>query len=220
MNWYSFYKRGPPQYQVSAIRQMKQATREESMPTDKTETMIAEAIHKQRRYYILAGAILLIAGFLAIAFPFFGTLAVAIFAGWILVVSGLVELIHALTTRGAPAMMLNVAIGLLSIGVGVMILSDPFSGALSLTLLLAALFAADGVIRILSATQIRPFAGWGWIVLNGVSSLVLAAVLLWLLPDASLYVLGILLGLDLIVAGGTLLLIASAAQTMLGLFRS
>jgi uncharacterized membrane protein HdeD (DUF308 family) len=190
------------------------------MAADKTETAIAEAIHRQRRYYVAAGLVLLIAGCLAIAFPFFGTLAVAIFAGWILIVSGLVELIHALTTRGAPAMMLNAVVGLLSIGVGAMILSDPFSGALSLTLLLAALFAADGVIRILSAAQIRPFAGWGWIVLNGVSSLLLAAILLWLLPDASLYVLGILMGLDLIVAGGTLLLIASAARTLADLFKS
>lgn len=190
------------------------------MPADKTEISIAEAIHSQRRYYIAAGVVLVMAGLLAIAFPFFGTLAVAIFVGWILVFSGFVELIHALTTRGAPAMMLNIVVGLLSVGVGAMMLSDPFSGAFSLTLLLAGLFAADGVIRILSATQIRPFAGWGWIVLNGVSSLLLAALLLWLLPDASLYVLGILLGLDLLVAGGTLLLIASAARTLADLFKS
>lgn len=190
------------------------------VPADKTEALIAEAIHRQRRYYIVAGIVLMIGGLLAIAFPFFGTLAVAVFVGWILILSGLVELAHALMTRGAPAMMLNAVIGLLSIGVGAMILSDPLTGALSLTLLLAGLFAADGVIRILSATQIHPFAGWGWIVLNGVSSLLLAALLLWLLPDASLYVLGVLLGLDLLIAGGSLLLIASAARTLADLFKS
>ncbi|MCE9648671.1 MAG: DUF308 domain-containing protein [Parvibaculum sp.] len=190
------------------------------MSIDKAEAAIAEAIHSQRRVYVVAGGLLVLGGLLCIAFPFFGTLAVAIFVGWVLVFSGLVEVIHALTTRGAPAMMLNAVVGLLSLGVGVLVLSDPFSGALSLTLLIAGLFAADGTIRILSAAQIRPFAGWGWIVLNGVSSLLLAAVLLWLLPDASLYVLGILLGLDLLVAGGSLLLIASAARTLAGLFES
>ncbi|HEX7774930.1 MAG TPA: HdeD family acid-resistance protein [Parvibaculum sp.] len=179
---------------------------------------VADLIHQYRGRYLVAGGVLIAGGLLAIAFPFVGTMAAAIFVGWVLVMSGVVELAHALAVRGAPAIVLNLVAGLLSIGVGVLILANPLAGAYSLTLFLAAFLAADGIVKILSASQIRPFPGWGWILVNGVSSLLLSAALLWLLPDASLYVLGILLGIDLLVAGGTLLLIASAAKTIAGAF--
>ncbi|MGB5950091.1 MAG: DUF308 domain-containing protein [Parvibaculum sp.] len=172
---------------------------------------LAGTIRRFRIGYLIAGGILMAGGVLAIAFPFFGTLATAIFAGWILVMSGIVEILHALSARGAPAIVLNLLAGLLSLGVGVLIIMDPLAGALSLTLLLGGFLAADGVIRILSAAQIGRVPGQGLVIMNGISSLALAAVLLWLLPGASLYALGILLGVDLLVAGATLMLLSSAA---------
>ncbi|MGB3808576.1 MAG: HdeD family acid-resistance protein [Parvibaculum sp.] len=199
----------------SAILIMKAGcTMSDARPVNDPGSAIAGVIHQYRRRYLVAGGLLVIGGILSIAFPFFGTLAAAIFVGWILVVSGIVEIVHAFSVRGAPVIVLNLLAGLLSIGVGVMFLANPVAGALSLTLLLAGFLAADGIIRILSATQIHPFPGWGWILVNGVSSLLLAAILLWLLPEQSLYALGILLGIDLLVAGGTLLLIASAAKAL------
>lgn len=175
---------------------------------------LAGIIRRYRIGYLIAGGILMAGGVLAIAFPFFGTLATAIFAGWILVMSGIVEILHALSARGAPAIVLNLLAGLLSLGVGFLIIVDPLAGALSLTLLLGGFLAADGVIRILSAAQIGRVPGQGLVIMNGVSSLVLAAVLLWLLPGASLYALGILLGVDLLVAGATLMLLSSAAGSI------
>jgi uncharacterized membrane protein HdeD (DUF308 family) len=180
---------------------------------------VADTIHRYRKRYIVAGAALIIGGLFSIAFPFIGTLAAAIFVGWVLVMSGVVELAHAFSVRGAPAIVLNAVAGLLSLGVGVLVLANPVAGAYSLTLFLAAFLAADGVVKILSATQIRSFPGWSWILVNGVSSLLLAAVLLWLLPEASLYALGILLGIDLLVGGSTLLLIASAAKNLVDVIK-
>lgn len=181
---------------------------------DGTGSPVADVIHGYRRRYLVAGGILIASGLLSIAFPFFGTMAAAIFVGWVLLMSGVVELAHAFAVRGAPAIVLNAVAGLLSIGVGILVLANPLAGAYSLTLYLAAFLAADGVVKILSATQIRSFPGWNWILVNGVSSMALAAALLWLLPEASLYALGILLGIDLLVAGGTLLLISSAARRL------
>jgi len=176
------------------------------------EMGFAGMMHRYRVGYMVAGGILVIGGLLAIIFPFVSTLATAIFVGWVLIMSGIVEVVHGLSVRGAPAIVLNLLAGLLSIGVGNLILFDPLSGAFSLTLLLGGFMAADGVIRILSAAQIGRVPGQGWILVNGVSSLALAAALLWLLPQASLFVLGVLLGVDLIVAGGTLFLLGSVAK--------
>jgi uncharacterized membrane protein HdeD (DUF308 family) len=175
---------------------------------------ISEPIHRARKGYLLAGGLMMLGGALAVVFPFFGTLATTIFVGWVLIMSGAVEILHALSVRGAPAIVLNLLAGLLSLAVGALVLYDPFAGAFSLTLLLAGFLAADGVIRILSAAQVGRVPGQGWILVNGVSSLLLAAILLWALPQASLYVLGILLGIDLLVAGGTLILLAQVARAI------
>lgn len=179
-------------------------------------TLIAQSIHQYRTYYLAAGALFILGGALAILFPFFSTLAVTIFVGWVLILSGGIEIAHALVVRGAPAIVLNLLAGLLSLGVGFLILSHPLPGAVSLTLLLAGFLAADGVIRILSATQVRYFPGRDWIVVNGISSLVLAAALLWLQPEASLYALGILLGMDMLMAGVTFLMLAGTARKLAG----
>lgn len=178
------------------------------------ETGLAGMMYRYRVGYLIAGGILIAGGVLAIVFPFISTLATAIFVGWVLIMSGAVEVLHALSVRGAPAVVLNLLAGLLSLGVGTLILFDPLAGALSLTLLLGGFLAADGVIRILSAAQMGQKPGQGWVIVNGVSSLALAAALLWLLPDASLYVLGILLGIDLIVAGGTLFMLGKVAKVL------
>jgi uncharacterized membrane protein HdeD (DUF308 family) len=189
-------------------------------PATDAASAVADIIHRYRRRYLVAGGVLVAGGLLSIAFPFLATIAAAVFVGWVLIMSGIVELAHALAVRGAPAIVLNLVAGLLSIGVGLLLLANPLAGAFTLTLFLAGFLAADGVVKILSATQIRTFPGWSWILVNGVSSLVLAGALLWLLPEASLYVLGILLGVDLLVAGGTLLLIASAARSISGVLKN
>lgn len=184
------------------------------MSDHNTNKGLSGAMQRYRNGYLVAGSILILGGILAIVFPFISTLATAIFVGWVLIMSGLVEVAHALSVRGAPAVVLNLLAGLLSLGVGTLILFDPLAGALSLTLLLGGFLAADGIIRILSAAQMSQRPGQGWVIVNGVSSLALAAALLWLLPDASLYVLGILLGIDLIVAGGTLFLLGKVAKVI------
>lgn len=176
------------------------------------ERQAANLIHRFRTGYMIAGGILIAGGVVAILFPYFGTLATTIFVGWVLIMSGVVEILHALSVRGAPTIVLNMLAGLLSLGVGTLILTDPMSGVFSLTLLLGGFLAADGVIRILSAAQMGGVPGQGWVIVNGVSSLALAGALLWFLPTASLYALGILLGIDLVVAGGTLFFLGKVAK--------
>lgn len=170
------------------------------------------SIAHYRNLYLGAGWLLIAGGVAVMAFPLFGSLAVALFAGLVLVFTGAVEVAHALMVRGAPAIILNLLAGLLSLAIGIFILSNPSAGMELVTVTLACLLAADGIIKIISAAQTRQFPGWGWIVMNGVSSLFLSGLILILFPASSLYVLGIILGLDLLVAGATLLLLAKVER--------
>ena len=89
------------------------------------ERQAANLIHRFRTGYMIAGGILIAGGVVAILFPYFGTLATTIFVGWVLIMSGVVEILHALSVRGAPTIVLNMLAGLLSLGVGTLILTDP-----------------------------------------------------------------------------------------------
>ena len=78
----------------------------------------------------------------------------------------------------------------------------------SLTFLVAIFFTVIGALRVGLAWHLRPAWGWGWIMMAGVLSLFLAALIVLGLPEAALGLLGILLGIDLTAAGTVSLALA------------
>jgi uncharacterized membrane protein HdeD (DUF308 family) len=94
-----------------------------------------------------------------------------------------------------------ILLGLLYVVAGVLTLENPFLAAVVLTLVLGATLVASGFTRIVLAFNMKDGAHWTWVVLSGVVTLVLGAVILsgWLI--SSVYVLGLFLGIDLIIVG-------------------
>jgi uncharacterized membrane protein HdeD (DUF308 family) len=89
----------------------------------------------------------------------------------------------------------------------------PVSGAISLTILVAALLIADGVIRCALAYRLRPVQGWGWFLCAGVASAVVGILLLIGWPLTGLWALGLLLGVNLLFSGMTNGALAIAFRT-------
>ena len=99
---------------------------------------------------------------------------------------------------------------LLSLGIGILLLY-PLTGILSLTLVIAVFFMAGGLFRILLAFRLRPLDHWGWLLVSGILSLLLAAIILTQWPTAAAWLLGLLVGIDLMFSGWTLLMLGIAA---------
>ena len=173
---------------------------------------ISSDVRANRGWIMFLGAVLVALGIAAIAFPFVATVAVELLIGWILVVSGGLGLINALRTpkwRGFTFSLLGAA---LSLAIGLLLLAYPMTGVLSLTLVMVAFFAAGGVLRVMLALKLRPLDNWGWLLASGVLALLLAALILVQWPLAAGWVIGLLVGIDLLAAGVILIALARAVR--------
>jgi len=174
----------------------------------------ASTIHDVWRVFLVEGIILLLLGAGALLIPAIASVAVAILLGWLFMIGGLVGLATTVMGRKAPGFGWALVSSLVTIAAGVFLVLWPLSGVISLTLVLAVYLAADGVISIFFAIDHRRqmTQRWGWLLLNGILDLVMAAVIFMVLPGAAFWVLGILIGVDFVFAGASLIAIALAAR--------
>jgi uncharacterized membrane protein HdeD (DUF308 family) len=111
-------------------------------------------------------------------------------------------LAHAFRVRRWLGFAVQVLLGVLYLGGGLIFLANPFAGLLALTVSLGAFFAADGIARVLLALQIRPQPGWGLFLGSGLLSFVLGVLVFLGLPSGwSLAVLGMVVGINMILTG-------------------
>ena len=92
----------------------------------------------------------------------------------------------------------------LSIIVGILFLSNPSNGLLTLTFLLIVFFMVEGMSKIIFALTIRPFPNWGWVLGSGVVGILISVFLLGNMNGAAIWLLGVLLGIQLIAEGAAL----------------
>ena len=150
--------------------------------------------------YVALGLLSVVVGFMAISSKFVATfLSVRVF-GWLLLIAGISEVVHAIMVRRLRGFALHLLAATLYLLGGLFMLEDPARAALVLTLLLAASFLVGGFLRVVFALVVR-FPAWPWVLLNGVVD-VLLGFLIWNdWPESSLWVIGLFVGIDLILHG-------------------
>lgn len=159
--------------------------------------------------WMLALAIIsIIGGVLAIAMPLMATIAVVYIAGWFFLLQGVIQIVHAFRVRGWSGFIWSLGLGVLALLLGIMLLADPFAGAISLTVVLAVFFLVSGVAKTMFAFNLRPVGGWGWVLASGLISLALGIMIFAGLPGAAATILGLLLGIELL-SNGMLFLFAA-----------
>ena len=147
------------------------------------------------------GVALAAVGVLALIFPVAATFAVVVMVGWLLVLAGLVTIWDAFTVEGTGPFFGELLIGLLKLAFGVYLLRHPDFSMVALTLLLAAIFMIDGAIQVALAFDLRPMDGWIWMLLSGLVTIAVALLIAAELPDISLVVLGVYLGISFLCTG-------------------
>jgi uncharacterized membrane protein HdeD (DUF308 family) len=166
--------------------------------------MRPETIRKYSTWFMIYGIVLILVGALAIIAPGVATLAIEILIGWVLVGSGIFGLIAVFRAgTSAPGFWWNLLTAVLLLLAGIALLWSPIAGALTLTIILAAFLLATGVTKLVLAFGYRraiPRA-WGWMLVTAVLDLVLGMLILLGLPGTSLWVLGLMVGIDLLFTG-------------------
>ena len=175
---------------------------------------IRKSIREHWRMFLIEGIILLILGLAAIALPPIAGLATALVLGWLFLLGGIVGLIATFGQKNAPGFwwaLLSAAVSVLAGGV---LLANPAQGVATLTYVLIAFFLIDGLIIIIMAFEHRrELSGrWEWMMLGGVMDLILAGIIIAGLPGTLAWALGLLVGIDLVFGGITLIAMAMSAR--------
>ncbi|MBA3324385.1 MAG: DUF308 domain-containing protein [Rhodobacteraceae bacterium] len=165
---------------------------------------VRESIRSRSLLFLIQGGLLTLAGALALVFPvIFGT-GVLVVIGWLLVLSGLIQALGLIGATKVPYFWLQLVSVALGVVVGFLLISRPEAGLLAVALLLVVYFMIEGVSRIVFALMIRPMNDWLWLLGSGVVGIVVAIILAANLGGAAHWLLGTLVGVYLIAAGGSL----------------
>ncbi|MBS0274554.1 MAG: DUF308 domain-containing protein [Proteobacteria bacterium] len=166
------------------------------------------------RMFFFEGVVLVVLGIVALVLPPLASIAVAILFGWVLLLGGAFGLVSTLVGRQAPGFWWSILSSLVAIVAGVLLFGWPAGGALSLTVILTGFLAADGILTIMLSLQYRRalHRRWFWLMLNGVIDLVLAAIIFAGLPASAAWAIGIIVGVDMLFGGSSLIAISLAAR--------
>jgi uncharacterized membrane protein HdeD (DUF308 family) len=165
---------------------------------------VRDTIRKRSLLYLIQGGVMVLAGVIALVFPVFMSTGLLSLLGWLLILSGIVQVVSLIGATQVPYFWLQLITVVLEVVVGYLLVSNPSAGLVAVTLLMLVLFLVDGFARLVFALMIRPMGDWLWVLASGVVAIGCAAVLLASLPEAASWLLGFLLGVHLICAGGAL----------------
>jgi len=177
-------------------------------------TVHEEGLRKSWIWMAIFAVISLVGGVLALLNPFAATLAATLMAGWAFALLGVLQIIQAFQVQRWGGFIWALLFGILTLVVGGSLLFNPLAGMVSLTLLVAVLFLATGVVKLFYAFSLRPVTGWGWVLLSGIVSVALGAMILTDVPWSVANILGILLGVELISNGVLFLFVALGLRNL------
>ena len=154
-------------------------------------------------WIVALGAVYLIAGFIALGSVAMATVASVFVVGVMMIVAGVAEVFSAFQIKSWGKFLLWVLLGLLYVVAGFVTFQNPLLAAVLLTLVLGASLVASGIMRIILAFSMKREAPWIWVALSGAITVLLGVLILARWPVSSLYILGLFLGIDLIMAGAS-----------------
>ena len=167
-----------------------------------------KAIADNWGWFMTLGILMVLAGVAAIAFPLLSTIAAKIALGWIFLLSGVLLVIHAFSIQQWRGFLLGLLLGALYVVAGGWLAFFPLAGIVSLTILLAALFLAEGVLEGIMAVRVRPHEGWGWLLLSGLVAIAVGALIALELPSSATWAIGLLAGVNLLSTGVSFIVLA------------
>jgi uncharacterized membrane protein HdeD (DUF308 family) len=182
--------------------------------TDDLRREVASAIHAHWGLFLFEGIVLVLLGFAAIVVPVVATLAFTLVIGWLFLISGGVGLVTTFWMRNAPGFWWALLSAVIALAAGVILILWPISGVLSLTLVLIAFFAVEGIATLMYAFEHKAqLSGrWGWMLASGIVDLILAGIIFAGLPGTAAWALGLLVGINMLFGGTAMIGMALAAR--------
>ena len=165
---------------------------------------------EHKTVFLFEGIALIVLGTAAILLPGIFTLGLELLIAVLLLIGASFRLNRAVHCRGLPAFWPSLLESLLLFAVGILFLSYPMSGMMTLTLIIAILFAVGGISEIMLALRHSEVGAWKWILISGIASIVIALLLLIGWPSTAEWAIGLLVGINLLFSGWWLIAVGSS----------
>jgi uncharacterized membrane protein HdeD (DUF308 family) len=182
--------------------------------TGKLQSEMNPAVKARWKALLFEGILLALLGFAAMIVPPLASLAVTIFLGWMFLISGIAGLFVTYWARQMPGFWWSLFSAALAVLAGGILLAKPEEGILTLTIVVGAYFLAEGVVTIMYALEHRRELSerWSWLLLSGVMDLIIAFIIVAGLPDSAKWAIGLLVGINLVLGGASMVGMALAAR--------
>jgi uncharacterized membrane protein HdeD (DUF308 family) len=187
-----------------------------TLPHDynKLQSDMSAAVKAHWKAFLFEGILLAILGIAAMIVPPLASLAITIFLGWMFLISGIGGLFVTYWARNMPGFWWSLISAALAVLAGGILLARPVQGVLTLTIVVGAYFLAEGVTSIMYALEHRKeLSGrWSWLVVAGLMDILIAFFIIAGLPGSAEWALGLLVGINMLFGGATLIGMALAAR--------
>jgi uncharacterized membrane protein HdeD (DUF308 family) len=178
------------------------------------QSQMRAAVREHWKAFLIEGIVLSILGLAAIIVPQLASLAVTIYLGWMFLIMGILGLVVTFWARGMPGFWWSLISAILAIAAGAILLARPIQGVLTLTIVLGAFFLAEGVATIMYALEHRrELSGRSsWLVVSGAVDIIISGLIITGLPSSAEWAIGLLVGINLLFGGASLIGMALAAR--------
>jgi uncharacterized membrane protein HdeD (DUF308 family) len=187
-----------------------------TIPQDITtlQSKMSAAVREHWKAFLFEGILLAVLGLAAMIAPLIASLAFTIFLGWMFLISGVAGLAMTFWARQMPGFWWSLVSAVLALGAGIILLARPVQGVLTLTIVIGAYFLAEGVATIMYALEHRrELSGrWNWLLFSGLLDILISAMIITGLPGSAEWAIGLLVGINLLFGGASLIGMALAAR--------
>jgi uncharacterized membrane protein HdeD (DUF308 family) len=173
-------------------------------------------VKKATGWFIAIAVLFIVLGIFAIAEPFTAGLGVTLLVGWLLVLGAVAHFIAAFKGGGAKNVLLQVLVGIVYLIGGGYFLTHTIMGVSTLTLLLAGVILVEGIFELVAYFRLRSAGGSSWLLINGVVTLLLGGLIWFHWPSSSVWAIGTLVGVNLLMTGISRLMLGLAARRLAG----
>ena len=178
------------------------------------QSVMSRTVKTHWKAFLFEGILLAVLGVGALILPPLASLAIAIFLGWMFLISGIGGLIVTYWARNTPGFWWSLISAALAVLTGMLLLARPMQAVLTLTIVLGAYFLAEGVATIMYALEHRrePSSRWSWLLISGLVDIAISFMVITGLPSSAEWAIGILVGINLLFGGASLIGMALAAR--------
>lgn len=178
------------------------------------QSAVSQTVKAHWKAFLFEGILLVVLGIAALIVPPLASLAIAIFLGWMFLISGIGGLIVTYWARSTPGFWWSLVSAAVAVLAGLLLLARPMQAVLTLTIVLGAYFLAEGVATIMYALEHRRelSSRWSWLLIAGLVDIAISFLVITGLPSSAEWAIGVLVGINLLFGGASLIGMALAAR--------